>query len=60
MMATVFGFDSLYLGHSPIYNTIVGICNIINLDVDFVSPSCILSAGSIWKYAHMSCLPRAA
>ena len=53
MMATVFGYDSLFLGHSSIYNTIVGICNIINLDVDFVSPSCLLSAG-IWKYVRMS------
>jgi len=56
MMATVFGYDSLFLGHSGMYNTIVGICNIINLDVDFVSPSCLLSAGEIWKYVRMSTL----
>ena len=56
MMATVFGFDSLYVLHSSTYNNIVQICNIINLDVDFVSPSCLLSTGEIWKYVRMSIL----
>ena len=44
------GFDSLYTEHSQHYNTIVAICNIVNIDVDFVSPSCLLQGG-VWKYA---------
>ena len=50
-MATVFGFDSLYVQYSDQYNMIVSICNMINLDVDFVSPSCIVPGG-VWKCAQ--------
>ena len=48
IMSTVFTFDSLYLDHSTSYNTIVLISNLINLNVDYVSPSC-LWPGGIWK-----------
>jgi hypothetical protein len=34
-MATVFGFDSLYLDHSETYNTIVMICR-----VNITYPAC--------------------
>jgi hypothetical protein len=48
-MATIFTFDQSYNYHSAQYDTIVSICNIINLDVDYVSPSCLLSDG-VWTY----------
>ena len=50
-MATIFTFDQSYNYHSAQYDTIVSICNIINLDVDYVSPSCLLSDG-VWTYTY--------
>jgi hypothetical protein len=50
-MATIFSFDQIYNEHSAHYQTIVSICNIINLDVDYVSPSCLLSDG-VWTYTY--------
>ena len=40
----IVSYDTLYLNHSVHYNTIVAISNILNLNVDFVSPSCTLLA----------------
>ena len=51
--ATVFTFDSRYLNHSSHYDVIVAISNIINIDVDFVSPSCTLP-GRVWGCARLT------
>ncbi len=98
VMATVFGYDSIYLEHSSTYNVIVMICrdlsgvsrkrlvarmrrhrgvglrqssacivllyalgtpsaDLINLDVDYVSPSCLMGS-EIWRSAfHMHVQP---
>jgi hypothetical protein len=51
IMSTVFTFSELYRGHSSHYMTIVDISNIINLNVDYVAPSCLLKDG-VWRYTY--------
>jgi len=51
IMSTVFTFSELYRGHSSHYMTIVDISNIINLNVDYVAPSCLLNDG-VWRYTY--------
>jgi hypothetical protein len=38
----------MYTEHSSHYDTIVAISNLINLNPDFVSPSCIMDGG-VWR-----------
>jgi hypothetical protein len=47
IMSTIFSYTSLYSTHSDSYNNIVTIANLINLNVDYVSPSCIMADG-VW------------
>ena len=49
----MFTFDSRYLNHSSHYDVIVAISNIINIDVDFVSPSCTLPS-RVWGCARLA------
>ena len=49
MMSAVFSFDTKYVKYSQAYQGIVSFCNIINLNVDYVSPSCILP-GREWRH----------
>jgi hypothetical protein len=51
LMATVFVFDDSYKRHSTAYKTIVSITNIVNLDVDYVSPSCLIPSGD-WRWSY--------
>jgi len=51
IMSTIFTFNTQYGDHSSPYSDLVSICNIVNLNVDFVSPSCLISSG-VWKYAY--------
>ena len=50
-MSTVFTFSEKYRNHSVNYLTIVDISNIINLNVDYVAPSCFFK-DSTWRYAY--------
>jgi hypothetical protein len=52
ILSTIFTYDDMFAAkHSTHYNTIVQICNIVNLDVDFVSPSCMLPSGD-WRWSY--------
>jgi hypothetical protein len=52
IMSTVFTFDDAFAGrHSDAYKNIVNICNIVNLNVDFVSPSCLIPSGD-WRWSY--------
>jgi len=42
IMSTIFSYSSLYSTHSDAYQNIVTLANLINLNVDYVSPSCIM------------------
>jgi hypothetical protein len=53
MMSAVFSFDTKYVKYSQAYQGIVSFCNIINLNVDYVSPSCILP-GREWRHVRVS------
>jgi len=51
IMSTVFTFDDQFTRHSQAYATIVSITNIVNLDVDYVSPSCLIPSGD-WRWSY--------
>ena len=50
-MSTVFTFSEKYRDHSVLYRTIVDISNIINLNVDYVAPSCFFKT-STWRFVN--------
>jgi hypothetical protein len=49
IMSTIFTFDDVYPAHSSNYKAVVTISDLINLNVDYVSPSCIIPSG-VWRY----------
>jgi hypothetical protein len=51
LLSTIFTFSEMYRGHSVYYWTIVDISNIINLNVDYVAPSCLLT-DAVWRYTY--------
>ena len=53
-MSTIFTFDDVYPAHSSNYKAVVTISDLINLNVDYVSPSCIIPSG-VWRYHRSAC-----
>ena len=47
----MYGFHTKYKDHSSFYLSVISFFMIVNFDVDFISPSCIMPGG-VWKYRY--------
>jgi hypothetical protein len=59
ILSTVFNFNSMYTPeqHSSLYNLINTICQLVNMNVDYVSPSCFMPWGYTYGYYLLLIIP---